>query len=106
MKAREAFTTAVFVGLFVLASAPIEPPVDTAYVKHVRIQSELLTEFWGRPMYLGAHVLLPHGFEEHPEARYPNHISRLRDNTMYLPRILERIVSTAPEGADLTSWRY
>jgi hypothetical protein len=36
----------------------------------------------------------------------PNHISRLRYNTMYLPRILERIKSTAPEGADLTSWRY
>jgi hypothetical protein len=50
---------------------PIEPPVDTEYVKHVRIQSELLTEFWGRPMFLGAHVLLPHGYEKHPEARYP-----------------------------------
>jgi len=36
----------------------------------------------------------------------PNHISRLRYNTMYLPRILERIESAAPEGADLTSWRY
>jgi hypothetical protein len=35
-----------------------------------------------------------------------NHISRLRYNTMYLPRILERIEATAPEGADLTSWRY
>ena len=50
---------------------PIETPADTAYVRHVRIQSQLLTEFWGRPMYLGAHVLLPHGFDEHPEARYP-----------------------------------
>ena len=36
----------------------------------------------------------------------PNHISRLRYNTMYLPKILERIESTAPEGADLSSWRY
>ena len=36
----------------------------------------------------------------------PNHISRLRYNTMYLPRILERIAETAPDGADLTSWRY
>ena len=50
---------------------PIEEPEDTAYIKHVKIQSELLTEFWGRPMYLGAHVLLPMGFEEHAEARYP-----------------------------------
>ena len=50
---------------------PIVPPADTEYVKHVRIKSELLSEFWGRPMYLGAHVLLPHGFDEHPDARYP-----------------------------------
>ena len=50
---------------------PITPPEDTKYIKHIRIQSELLTEFWGRPMHLGAHVLLPEGFEEHPEARYP-----------------------------------
>ncbi len=50
---------------------PIDPPEDTEYVKHVRIQSKLLTEFWGRPMFLGAHVLLPHGYDEHPEARYP-----------------------------------
>jgi hypothetical protein len=50
---------------------PIEQPKDTKYVKHIRIQSKLLTEFWGRPMYLGAHVLLPEGFDAHPDARYP-----------------------------------
>lgn len=50
---------------------PIEPPKDTKYIKHVQIQSKLLTEFWGRPMYLGAHVLLPEGFEEHPNVKYP-----------------------------------
>jgi len=50
---------------------PIAEPEDTEYIKHIKIQSKLLTEFWGRPMYLGAHVLLPEGFEEHPEARYP-----------------------------------
>ena len=51
--------------------APIKPPADTQWVKHERIQSKLLTEFWGRPMYLGAHVLLPKGWAEHPKARYP-----------------------------------
>ena len=50
---------------------PIEPPEDTEYVKHVKIESQLLSEFWGRPMHLGAHVLLPEGWGEHPEARYP-----------------------------------
>lgn len=44
---------------------------DNKWVKHVRIQSELLTKFWGRPTYLGAVVLLPDGWEEHPEAHYP-----------------------------------
>ncbi len=51
--------------------APIESLEDTRYVKHVRIKSERLSEFWGRDMYLGAHVLVPEGFDEHPEARYP-----------------------------------
>lgn len=50
---------------------PIDPPADTKYIKHVKIQSELLTKFWGRPMYLGAHVLLPEGFDEHPDVKYP-----------------------------------
>ena len=50
---------------------PIEAPKDTKYIKHVRIQSKLLTEFWGRPMHLGAVVLLPEGFAEHPAAHYP-----------------------------------
>ncbi len=44
---------------------------DTKYIKHVRIQSDLLTEFWGRPMFLEAIILLPEGFDEHPNARYP-----------------------------------
>ena len=51
--------------------APIAPPQDTKYVRHERIQSKLLTAFWGRPMYIGAHVLLPAGFDEHPDAHYP-----------------------------------
>ena len=50
---------------------PIPPPADTRFIKHVKIQSRLLSEFWGRPMHLGAVVLLPLGFDEHPEARYP-----------------------------------
>ncbi len=49
----------------------IVPQEDTKYIKHIRMKSDLLTEFWGRPMYLGAHVLLPEGFDSHPDARYP-----------------------------------
>ncbi|MEO7213761.1 hypothetical protein [Mucilaginibacter sp.] len=50
---------------------PIALPADTKYIKHIRIQSKLLTEFWGRPMYLGANILLPGGFDEHPNVKYP-----------------------------------
>jgi len=50
---------------------PIQAPKDTKYVRHVKIKSELLSAFWGRPMYLGANVLVPEGFDQHPEARYP-----------------------------------
>jgi len=49
----------------------IVPPKDTKYVKHIKIKSKLLSDFWGKPMYLGAHILLPEGFDNHPEARYP-----------------------------------
>lgn len=50
---------------------PIPEPKDTKYIKHIKIESPRLTKFWGRPMHLGAHVLLPEGFDTHPEARYP-----------------------------------
>ena len=50
---------------------PIPDPPTTKYIKHEKILSERLSKFWGRPMYLGAHILLPEGFDTHPEARYP-----------------------------------
>lgn len=53
---------------------PIPPEPDTEWVKHIRIQSDLLTRFWGRPMFLSAIVLLPQGWAEHPNAHYPEMI--------------------------------
>ncbi|MGH7541859.1 MAG: alpha/beta hydrolase-fold protein, partial [Gemmatimonadota bacterium] len=50
---------------------PREPPSDTEWREHVRIQSRTLSEFWGRPTYVHATVLLPKGYAEHPERRYP-----------------------------------
>ena len=46
-------------------------PVDTRWVKHVKIKSELLSKFWGAPMYIGATVLLPKGFDTETTRRYP-----------------------------------
>jgi hypothetical protein len=51
----------------------IEVPEDTKWVKRIKIQSQLLTEFWGHPIYLGATVLLPDGYEDHPDVYYPVH---------------------------------
>ncbi|WP_370651553.1 alpha/beta hydrolase-fold protein [Luteitalea sp. TBR-22] len=50
---------------------PIADPPTTKYIRHERIRSEKLSKFWGRDMYLGAHILVPEGFDTHPEARYP-----------------------------------
>ncbi len=51
--------------------APVEAPEDSKYIKHIKMRSELLSKFWGEDVYLGAHVLLPEGFNEHLEAKYP-----------------------------------
>ncbi len=50
---------------------PVQVPADSQYVKHIKIQSALLTKFWGQPIYLGATVLLPEGYDAHPDAHYP-----------------------------------
>ncbi len=50
---------------------PIEPPEDTEWVQRFRMRSELLSSFWGQPIYIGATVLLPKGYHENPDAFYP-----------------------------------
>lgn len=42
---------------------PVEIPADTDRVRRFRFQSPMLSEFWGRPVYLGATVLLPRDYE-------------------------------------------
>lgn len=52
---------------------PAEPrPADTEWLRHVRIQSQLLTTFWGRPVYVHADVLLPMGYASHGNTYYPS----------------------------------
>ena len=50
---------------------PLPQPSDTKYIKRIRIQSQRLSKFWGQPIFLGAHVLLPEGFDTRPNSRYP-----------------------------------
>ena len=49
---------------------PVETPPDNAWVKSFRFESPMLTKFWGRPIYLGATVLLPRDYDR-DTTRYP-----------------------------------
>jgi hypothetical protein len=58
---------------------PIDFPENTEWVERFRIQSPMLTEFWGRPIYLGATVLLPRDYRttsiEYPVLYRQGHFS-------------------------------
>jgi hypothetical protein len=41
------------------------------WLKYLHFRSDKLSAFWGRDIYLGAWILLPDGFDEHPDAKYP-----------------------------------
>ncbi len=49
---------------------PIDVPTDNEWVKRIKFESPTLTKFWGRPIFLGATVLLP---KDHANTtiRYP-----------------------------------
>jgi putative esterase len=49
----------------------VEIPPDTEWVKRVKFQSKMLSEFWGHPIYLGATVLLPKGYDQSANQKYP-----------------------------------
>lgn len=58
--------------LAIARTIPAEPPpTDTEWLKHVTIQSERLTRFWGRPVFVHATVLLPRDYDRNPDRRYP-----------------------------------
>ena len=50
---------------------PVEIPPDTKWVKRIKFKSKILSKFWGQPIYLGATVLLPKGYDENPDVYYP-----------------------------------
>jgi len=50
---------------------PIEVPPDDQWVKRIKLKSEILSRWWGHPIYLGATVLLPRDYDAHPTRRYP-----------------------------------
>jgi hypothetical protein len=50
---------------------PVEIPADTEWVRRIKFESEILSEFWGRPIYLGATILLPRDYEKNKKLYYP-----------------------------------
>jgi hypothetical protein len=83
---------------------------DTKYVKHFKVKSERLTKFWGRPVYIGAILVLPEGFATHPDAHYPlaiyhghfqNDVSDFREtppDTKLPPYNLDSLAVHCPNG--------
>ena len=49
----------------------IKVPADSGNVRRIKIQSNILTKWWGAPIYLGAVVLLPKDYDKHPDVKYP-----------------------------------
>ena len=50
---------------------PEQLPPDTDQIKFIKIQSKRLSEFYGRPIFLRAGVILPRDYAREPSRRYP-----------------------------------
>ncbi|WP_353216904.1 hypothetical protein [Sandarakinorhabdus sp.] len=50
---------------------PIAEAKDSEFIRHFKIKSERLSKFWGTDVFIRGHVLVPKGFDKHPNARYP-----------------------------------
>jgi hypothetical protein len=53
---------------------PVTVPPDTPFVKRFRFESPRLTKFWGRPVHLGATVLLPRAYDTETTSYPVNYI--------------------------------
>jgi hypothetical protein len=81
--------------------------MDNYYLNNAVYLMEDFLESTSEPYYDGEVLYgdrAEHCWNGDPEL--PNAISRLRYNSMYVPKIMKRIAESAPAGADLTSWRY
>ena len=57
--------------LFRSVIPPVQVPADNDNVKRIKIQSTILTKWWGHPIFLGATILLPKDYDKHPDVKYP-----------------------------------
>jgi enterochelin esterase-like enzyme len=66
----------------------------------VKFQSKLLSAFWGHPIFLGATVLLPKGYDSHPEVKYP--VVYVQGHFhLYAPSIDERVPFTTEDSKEV-----
>jgi len=56
--------------------APIPDAPDTEYVKRLKFKSEILSKWWGQPIYLGATVLVPKDYDKHRDVKFPVNYSQ------------------------------
>lgn len=80
----------------VLAAKPSTAP----WLKYMRFRSEKLSRFYGRDMYLGAWILLPDGFDAHPDAHFPVVVYQDHYKAGYPPQgfVTEKPDLSTPEG--------
>ncbi|MDB6111930.1 MAG: esterase, partial [Pedosphaera sp.] len=84
------------VKLSLSAQIPAERlPEETELVKFVKIQSRLLSEFHGRPIFLRAGIILPKNFQNEPTRKYPLWVRIGGFDTRY-----SRVAGMMAEGAD------
>jgi hypothetical protein len=50
---------------------PVAVPADNESVKRIKMESAILTKWWGHPIFLGATILLPKDYDKHPDVKYP-----------------------------------
>lgn len=58
---------------------------NSEYIRTLRVNSTLLGEFWGQDVILEACILLPYGFDDHPEAKYPLMIGHGHYSAIFAP---------------------
>ena len=79
--------------------------MDNYYLNNAVVLTEEFLESTSDPYYNGE---VDYGdMAEHcwnGDQENPNHISRLRYNTMYIPKIRERLKKTAPKNNNLKNW--
>ena len=83
---------------------PVQVPADTAQVKRIKIQSQILTKWWGHPIFLGATVLLPKDYDAHPDVHYPvnyneGHFSLTRARRLRTRRRVRQVVARGRDAA-------